>query len=83
MPATPNPDVDPVAAAILDAYPLDDITTWSTDQLRELAEWNVAVLAADPDSPVVELTWDPPHFDSPEHGVTPVEELDNPYGGGL
>lgn len=66
---------DPLANAIMNAYPLDDITAWSTEQLRELAIWNAAVLADDPASLVVELTDDPPDWESPEHSVTPDDEL--------
>lgn len=78
-----SPD-DPLAEAIIDAFPLDDITVWSTEQLHELAVWNAAVLAADPLCPeVIELTDEPPHVELPEHSVTPEDELDNPYDGSL
>lgn len=78
------PPDDALAEAIIDAYPLDDITVWSTDQLSELAVWNASVLVEDPLAPdVIELTNEPPHVELPEHSVTPENELDNPYDGSL
>lgn len=61
-----------VAAAIYDAYPVynpGDITTWSAEQLDELAEF---LIANDPDATVTDIP--PAGFDAP-HGINSDEEM--------